>query len=78
MHPAPSSVDASTNLSKEFTHEWRPTALYFSFMPAVAGGQVSAQEQAVLERNAALLTELREGGPVVTQLKQGTSVEVVT
>ena len=40
-------------------------------------GQASAQEQAVLERDAALLSEPRNGAPVVAQLKQGASGEVI-
>ena len=51
--------------------------LYGCCLFAVACGQASAQEQAVLERDAALLTEPRNGAPVVAQLKQGTSAEVI-
>jgi hypothetical protein len=42
-----------------------------------AWGQVCAQEQAVLERDAALLAEPRNGAAVLAQLKQGTSAEVI-
>jgi hypothetical protein len=53
------------------------TFLYACCVLAVWCGQASAQEQAVLERDAALLTEPRNGAPVVAQLKQGTSAEVI-
>ena len=53
------------------------TFLYACCLFAVGCGQASAQEQAVLERDAALLTEPRNGAPVVAQLKQGTSGEVI-
>src|SRR5690242_8714920 len=51
--------------------------LYACCVFAVGCGQASAQEQGVLERDAALLTEPRNGAPVVAQLKQGTSGEVI-
>jgi hypothetical protein len=53
------------------------TFLYACCLFAVGCGQASAQEQAVLERDAALLTEPRNGAPAVAQLKQGTSAEVI-
>ena len=53
------------------------TVVYACCLTAVGCGQASAQEQAVLERDAALLTEPRNGAPVVAQLKQGTSAEVI-
>jgi hypothetical protein len=53
------------------------TFLYACCVFAVGCGQASAQEQAVLERDAALLTEPRNGAPVVAQLKQGASGEVI-
>lgn len=53
------------------------TFLYACCLVAVGCGQASAQEQAVLERDAALLTEPRNGAPVAAQLKQGTSAEVI-
>jgi hypothetical protein len=53
------------------------TFLFSCCVYAVGVGQASAQEQAVLERDAALLAEPRNGAPVVAQLKQGTSGEVI-
>lgn len=53
------------------------TFLYACCVLAIGCGQALAQEQAVLERDAALLTEPRNGAPVVAQLKQGTSGEVI-
>ena len=53
------------------------TFLYACGLVALGCGQASAQEQAVLERDAALLTEPRSGAAVVAQLKQGTSAEVI-
>ena len=56
--------------------------LLFTFLCAClavgAIGQTSAQEQAVLERDAALLTEPRNGAPVVAQVKQAPSGELIT
>ena len=53
------------------------TFFFACCLAVVARGQASAQEQAVLERDAALLTEPRNGAPVVAQLKQGTCAEVI-
>jgi hypothetical protein len=53
------------------------TFFYACCLFVVGCGQASAQEQAVLERDAALLTEPRNGAPVVAQLRQGTSGEVI-
>ena len=53
------------------------TFLYACCLVAVGCGQASAQEQAVLERDAALLTEPRNGAAVVAQVKQGSSAEVI-
>ena len=49
----------------------------FACCAFAAGGFAHAQEQAVLERDAALLSEPRNGAPVVAQLKQGTPAEVI-
>jgi hypothetical protein len=53
------------------------TFLFSCCVFAVGVGQASAQEQAVLERDAELLAEPRNGAPVVARLKQGTSGEVI-
>jgi hypothetical protein len=53
------------------------TVFYACCLFAALCGEASAQEQAVLERDAALLTEPRNGAPVVAQLKQGASGEVI-
>src|SRR5688572_5909481 len=53
------------------------TFFFAGCLLAFGGGHASAQEQAVLERDAALLTEPRNGAPVVAQLKQGASGEVI-
>jgi hypothetical protein len=79
MHPALGGVDASPNLSRNSIMSGVRLLFTFFFtccLVAVACGQASAQEQAGLERDA-LLTEPRNGAPVVTQLKQGISAEVI-
>src|ERR1051325_9195411 len=53
------------------------TILYACCVFAVGCGQASAQEQGVLERDAALLTEPRNGAPVVARLKRDPSGEVI-
>src|SRR3954466_15431653 len=53
------------------------TFFYACCLVAIGCGQASAQEQAVLERDAPLLAEPRNGAPVVAQLKQGASGEVI-
>lgn len=54
-----------------------PTLIFACCLIAFGCGQASAQEQVVLERDAALLAEPRSGAPAVAQLKQGTSGEVI-
>ena len=53
------------------------TFFYTCCVLVIGIGQASAQEQAVLERDAALLAEPRNGAAVVTRLKQGASGEVI-